>query len=522
MPISMDQYIEDTLECPITHQIFVDPVFAEDGHVYEREAIWQWLEKKKESPFTRKPMKKDLRPAHIIKGLVAKYLEENPDQKKHQFKEFQVYGKNKKEIIELIEQEEFLALLYYTDFVLTDKWKQDSVFIEHLLNVCNDEQVIMHIFKKAVDVDCLDMRKWRPFHYILKLCSYSLTKKLFEKYKCKWTLYESEYSDSIDARYCKPNLYEIIINSFHGEDTVYNIVKYLIELGIDINTYNDSYGGHLPIHFAIKKKYTKAVKLLIKSNADLNLTTAWNIDTTVTFACRYGNLEIIKALFDAGGSLTQPNIKYDTPLMTICKYQDIDTIKYFVNYFIERKVKIESYHTCCGDLCYTPFGALSTRDFSSENKDFVREMYLSELDMGQDSPHCIGRYLMRKWNEDDMVKFFIDHLKINVNSDKGTYNGWYFIHYILRYYNYDILKHYLEKYDNVDLNCRNRNGETPLMFAVRYQSINEVVYLLEKKFNVNPNAFNKLGENAWMIAKKLSDVDPYVTEMLAKVTTEWI
>ena len=117
----MEQYIEDTLECPITHQIFVDPVFAEDGHVYEREAILQWLDTKKESPLTRKPIKKNVRSAHIIKGLVTKYLEENPDQKKHQFKKFQVYGENKKEIIELVEHEDFSELVYYTNFVLTDQ-----------------------------------------------------------------------------------------------------------------------------------------------------------------------------------------------------------------------------------------------------------------------------------------------------------------------------------------------------------------------------------------------------------------
>ncbi len=516
----MEQYIEDTLECPITHQIFLDPVFAEDGHVYERNAILNWLKKKKESPVTRKPITKNIRPAHIIKGLVDKYLEENPSQIKYQFKEFDTYSKNKKEINYSLKEKKFTELIYYTDFVLNDQWTNTNIiFLEHLLSFCNNEKVIMHVLDNATNINCIDMYKWRPFHYILKLCPYNLIKKLFEKYKHQWTLYESEYSNQINANYCTPNLYDIVLNSYHSENTVYRIVKYLIELGVDINTYNESYGGCLPIHFAIKKKYTKVVKLLIKSNADLSLTTEYNNDTTITYACRYGNLEIIQDLLNAGCSLTESNIKYDTPLMIICEYQDIDTIKFFIKYFIERNVKIESYHTCCNDICYTPLGALLSRDFPS---DFIKEMYLSELNIGQYSPHCIGRYLMRKWNQDDMVKFFIDNLKMDVNSNEGTYNGWYLIHYILRYYSHDTLIHYLEKHTNVDLNCINMNGETPLMFAVRYQSVYTVEYLLKSYFNVNPNIFNKFGENAWLIAKKIRDIDPDVLDVLAEVTTEWL
>lgn len=42
--------------CPITQQVLVDPVQAEDGHVYERQALERWLEIKKTSPMTNEPM----------------------------------------------------------------------------------------------------------------------------------------------------------------------------------------------------------------------------------------------------------------------------------------------------------------------------------------------------------------------------------------------------------------------------------------------------------------------------------
>ena len=38
------------LLCPITHELMVDPVLAEDGHTYERSSIEEWLSRKNTSP----------------------------------------------------------------------------------------------------------------------------------------------------------------------------------------------------------------------------------------------------------------------------------------------------------------------------------------------------------------------------------------------------------------------------------------------------------------------------------------
>lgn len=46
--------------CPITSKIMVQPVKAEDGHIYEFAEIKKWLERNPTSPITRKPMGKKL------------------------------------------------------------------------------------------------------------------------------------------------------------------------------------------------------------------------------------------------------------------------------------------------------------------------------------------------------------------------------------------------------------------------------------------------------------------------------
>ena len=49
--------------CPITQELPIDPVIAEDGRVYERSAIVEWLERNEKSPHTNEPMGKKLLPA---------------------------------------------------------------------------------------------------------------------------------------------------------------------------------------------------------------------------------------------------------------------------------------------------------------------------------------------------------------------------------------------------------------------------------------------------------------------------
>jgi serine/threonine protein kinase len=75
----------DSLICPITLELFRDPVLAQDGHTYEREAIKNWIQKNGTSPITREPLSlKHLYPNHIVKQIVAAF-ETSLQQKNYQF-----------------------------------------------------------------------------------------------------------------------------------------------------------------------------------------------------------------------------------------------------------------------------------------------------------------------------------------------------------------------------------------------------------------------------------------------------
>ena len=78
--------LPDSLKCPITYELFHDPVIGGDGHTYERENITAWIQKHATSPITREPMNlSSLRPNYIVKKMVEDFLSLSL-QKKYEFR----------------------------------------------------------------------------------------------------------------------------------------------------------------------------------------------------------------------------------------------------------------------------------------------------------------------------------------------------------------------------------------------------------------------------------------------------
>ena len=59
-----------SFRCPITLDVIAEPVVAEDGHTYERNAIERWLQRKQTSPVTNLPMGLTLIPNRIYRSLI--------------------------------------------------------------------------------------------------------------------------------------------------------------------------------------------------------------------------------------------------------------------------------------------------------------------------------------------------------------------------------------------------------------------------------------------------------------------
>jgi len=68
--------------CPLTGELFFDPVIVEDGHTYERLAIECWFEKHDSSPVegTKIANTKTLFPNQIMKRTVKTIFDVNKGQ----------------------------------------------------------------------------------------------------------------------------------------------------------------------------------------------------------------------------------------------------------------------------------------------------------------------------------------------------------------------------------------------------------------------------------------------------------
>ena len=66
---AIDKFIHGFI-CAITQKLPIDPVIAEDGNVYERMAIEQWLKHRTTSPATNNIIGKNLLPTVQIKNLL--------------------------------------------------------------------------------------------------------------------------------------------------------------------------------------------------------------------------------------------------------------------------------------------------------------------------------------------------------------------------------------------------------------------------------------------------------------------
>eukprot|EP00775_Hariotina_reticulata_P007885 gene7885-8081_t len=73
--ISSFEQLSDMLCCPITHEVFQDPVLAADGITYERAAITHWLSGHDTSPMTNIPLpSKDIQPNTLVKAIVKELM----------------------------------------------------------------------------------------------------------------------------------------------------------------------------------------------------------------------------------------------------------------------------------------------------------------------------------------------------------------------------------------------------------------------------------------------------------------
>jgi len=212
----MDQY---NLICPITQQVFYEPVVADDGYIYEKDAIEEWLRNKKISPMTRESISEKVISLQFMKTLVGDYLTKNPQMKARQYIGTKQFKKYSITIFEHIKNHEFSKLLDYDEYI-TDtldskilkingkKKERDVSYLEYLLMNCKDESIITYVIDNLnVISDSLALYmarysseelnikyeekttlrfntkfNWNPFHFFIKRNFVQIIEKIGKNY----------------------------------------------------------------------------------------------------------------------------------------------------------------------------------------------------------------------------------------------------------------------------------------------------------------------------------------------------
>ena len=267
------------LYCPITHQIFLNPVVAFDGITYERDAIENWLEKNNHSPVTREVMISKLYHSNIlIKNIVQNYLSANPEAKSSQYIESQ--SKLDKKFFNL----------KTNDVVMINKLKNMSKCIIKWSAIPPDffQSIVKMklLIDKCIDLECRDREGRRPIHYI---CEFSTPE----------------------------------------------IIKYIIGKGVNLEAVTRK--GWRPIHYICRYSTPEMIKFIIDNNVNLECETkkGWR---PIHYICKNSTDEIIRYMIDEKKvELECANSNGWRPIHLICHYQQPETIKFI----IQRGVDLE-------------------------------------------------------------------------------------------------------------------------------------------------------------------------------------
>lgn len=148
---------DDLLVCPITKLIYKDPVLAEDGYIYEYDAIKIHLLNKNTSPTTGLTITKNLIRVYPIKKYIDGLLKLKPDLKSSQYISKKPFITNKLEIINILKNNQLEKLFDYNMFQLNSKLESESL-IEFLSKNKNfDEKILKYILDNSIDYDTYDI-----------------------------------------------------------------------------------------------------------------------------------------------------------------------------------------------------------------------------------------------------------------------------------------------------------------------------------------------------------------------------
>lgn len=125
------------LICPLTNEIFNDPVVTNDGSVYERTKILEWFSKNRTSPITRERISSRVYNISMITNII-KYCSNKCNQIKHD-----IYRLSQNELINKVNSSScYDELLNYASLE-SRLWL--NYFDNNIFAKCDNKDILKHL-----------------------------------------------------------------------------------------------------------------------------------------------------------------------------------------------------------------------------------------------------------------------------------------------------------------------------------------------------------------------------------------
>jgi len=554
--------------CPITRQLFWNPVIAEDGHVYEKSAIDEWFKKNKISPITREKIGTSLNPILLLKNIIDDLVKLDPKLSSNRFtallnaksyekviqefilekkfdklKDYENY--NEKIFMRRcgIEKHTYLSyLLTYCDFdtlkyIFTNYTKYNNqikgFYGSHIIAMYGSEKLILYLLKKTT---LLQTNKLTKFGYTIVhiFCERSFNKAI--KY-------------ALSKNYLLMLSHNVKVKPFTllCKNKNYEMINYLIE-----NKNNFSIDKHI-FQFLDCDILAKVLKYISMGDSDLvkilicktqkyylikqlHLPIEFDKEHNLYQICKYGNTEVIKLHFDAGCDFNiQSGKKNESCIMLLCRRKFLKVL----DYIIEQKFPLD-FKSCDADGWYLIHYICRYGNLKIVQK--VIQQYNPDLtvtDVSGQTPghivcynhHTIAKYIfdlgidLEVADNDGMnilhtiisqesnrilIKYLVQVKKVNLESEDNR--GYRPVHYMCEYGVTEEIKWFIEQ--GVDLNAKSIKGVTPLAMACMYSTPEIIKFMIEdKKTDLEVQLKNSYRPLHYILMNQPVDMIEYILKM---------
>lgn len=394
--------IQELITCPISRMIFLDPVTARDGIVYERKVIESWFNEKNTSPITSNKIKSNLVPAYLIKNITEEFIKHYPELLKDRYIPPKLaHIENIHTISLILEVGDYNELFKYDNFVIKGLMTYKWCFNELLL------RAPLEILKYIID-----------------------------------NLQSHEEINQNDIAFT-------IVKSERAE-----LLDYLIEKGL-VLTNRDKLGKTI-LHYICEKYYISTINLVKNEIITSKITSNIGISCIHYIIKNKCILDTEKAAFLENfielDDLEIANTKSKRPIHYACERAGFNTINYLINKNVNLDIADDS-------NTFPIHYLIENENINDQDKILLLGKFknLEHVnDIGQRPIHLACNFTVDK--HDTVIKYLIDR-KVELNCPDD--DNWNPIHYLCNETPYISMIVYLLM-KNVDLECKTNKGEKPI------------------------------------------------------------